>query len=438
MNKYVKFNKDCGEFKEGQVVELDAPTAETLCKMGFAVETEKPEDEGAVEDKIEKALALRDEKLLVAVTKAMSSEVKVRMPATAKGQEDESFADFLACVGKTSANQNSDTRAKAYNKLRDAYKVVMSEGTSADGGYTVPVEYAKELLFVPGYEGAIYPDRIKPRPMGSKSLVLPALDQTVTPSNGSSAFYAGVNIEIVAEGNAPSNNTQPAFKQVVLTAKKALATTVVSNELLEDSIISVEALVKDCFHRASTWFINYNILNGAGDSTSLTGIVNNAATISVHRATASHVGLVDLAKMYSRLTPDSRKNAVWFVNPLVWGELVQLGSAASGASNFVWIGNDAQGNAGNRLFGLEVVPTEALPTLGTTGDVVLADPRYYALGMRTEINIDASPHYLFPSDQIVYRVKFRLDGKPQITAPIYLSNGVDTVSPFIQLGSVAS
>ena len=434
---WVKYRQDCFGHKEGDVVEHDKDTVESLCKAGIAERTDSPESE--TEDKVEKALQARDDKIVETITKALRSEVKVKLPAMAKDHSDESLGDFLQCVGKASSNHNNDVRNKAHNKLREAYKTsTMSEGVNASGGYTVPVEYAKELLFVPGYDGPLFPTRLKPRPMGTKTLCLPALDQTISPSGANSAFYAGVTIGIVAEGNAPSDNTQPAFKQVVLTAKKAMATAVVSNELLDDSIISIENLIKDQFTRASNFWVNWQVLNGGGGSSALTGIIGNAATKSVARQATGKVGILDLGNMYASLTPDSRKNAVWVINPLVWAQLLTLGSTASGASNFVFIGNDAQGATGNRLFGLEVVPYESCPALGQSGDCCLIDPRYYALGMRQEMQIDSSPHYLFPSDQVVYRIKFRLDGTPQLTAPIILNDGTTTVSPFVTLGNVAS
>jgi HK97 family phage major capsid protein len=433
--KYVKFSKDCGEYKAGDTVELDASTAETLCKMGFAAPAEDPESEA--EDKIEKALTERDNKIVAEITKALRAEVKVKLPAQPQDHSDKSLGDFLHCIGNTCANRPGDMRTKADNKLREAYKVVMSEGTNSAGGYTVPVEYAKELLYVPGYEHVIF-DRVKKRPMGTKSLVLPALDQTEVAANGQSAFYGGVSIGFVAEGTAPSANTQPAFKQVVLTAQKLLATTVISNELLDDSIISIEDVIKDLFTNATHFYLDYNILSGSGSGGQMTGIINNAATVTVGRSSSNSVLLQDLGKMYSKLTPQSRKNAVWLINPLVWQQLVMLGSSGGAAAHFVWIGNDAQGEIGNRLFGLEVVPTELCPNLGTPGDVLLVDPRYYALGVREDMQIDSSPHYLFPADQIVYRLKMRVAGQPQITAPIALEDGVNSVSPFVQLNYVGS
>ena len=427
---FVKFNKECGEFKEGETAEIDDKTAETLCKAGICAVVNDPEAEA--EDKIEKALAERDNKIVSEITKALRADIKVKIPAQPKDDSDKSLGDFLYCVGNTAASRPNDKREKAHNKLREGYKVTMGEGTGSTGGYTVPVEYAKELLLVPGYDGVIW-DKVKKRPMGTKSLVLPALDQTQAATSGQSAFYGGVSIGFVAEGTAPSNNTQPAFKQVVLTAQKLLATTVVSNELLDDSIISVEDLIKDLFGKATHWYLDYNILNGSGTGGQMTGILNNAATVTVPRTAANQVQLADLGKMYSKLTPQSRKSAVWLVNPVVWQQLVMLGSVGGAAAHYVWLGNDAQGTVGPRLFGQEVIPTEILPTLGVPGDVLLVDPRFYAVGVRQDMQIDSSPHYLFPADQIVYRLKMRIAGQPQLTAPIALADGVNSVSPFIQL-----
>ena len=438
MNKFVKFNADCGEFKKGDVVEMDEKTAEALCKAGITAEQEKPEEnEEDVEDKIEKALEARDNKLISTITKAMASEIKVKMPATAKSHDDESFGDFLQCIGRMGSNNASgEMKTKAHNKLRDAYKSTMSEGSNADGGYTVPVEYAKELLYVPGYDTAIW-DKIKKRPMGSKTQILPALNQTISPSAGQSAFYGGVTIGFNAEGIAPANNTQPEFLQVALVANKLLATTVVSNELLDDSIISIQELIKDLFVQATNWYLDWNVLSGGASNGQFTGIVNHAATVVVHRSTAGEVLLQDLAKMYASLTPRSRKNAIWLFNPIVWQQLIMLGSVGGAAAHYVWLGNDAQGGLGAKLFGLEMRPTEILPTLGTSGDAMLVDPAYFACGVRQEMQIDSSPHYLFPADQIVYRLKMRACGLPQITAPIDLEGG-GVVSPFVQLAGVSS
>ena len=65
--------------------------------------------------------------------------------------------------------------------------------------------------------------------------------------------------EIAAQGEKDLDSvwhTQPNFKQVALVANKLLATTVISNELLDDSIISLQELIKDLFVKACTWYLD--------------------------------------------------------------------------------------------------------------------------------------------------------------------------------------
>lgn len=427
---HVTFLVAYDKYAVGDEADLDQAVADKLVAAGICEVTEGEVETEAADEELCKAL---ESKIVARITKTLNKNV--RIPAVAK-DETKSLAEWLSLVGKSRNSNDSRVREKAMNTLTNKYKVwgdtAMDEGTNADGGYTVPVEYVSDLLFVPGYEGTVFPTRIQARPMGSKSLVLPALDQTVSPSAGSSAFYAGVSLGIVSEGSAPADNTQPKFLQVVLTAKKLLATATISNELIDDSMIALESVLKDQFTRATTAWVNYELFNGGGGGTALTGVIDHAATIKVSRNTADDIKLVDLATMYASLAPDCVKNACWFVNPIAISKFIPMGGSTSG-SYFTWIDGAAQNAPPARLFGLPIITSECLPTIGGAGDVVLADFRYYALGIRKEISLDVSPHYLFPSDQTVYRLKMRLDGKPQLTAPIYLQNGTDTVSPFVQL-----
>ena len=82
------------------------------------------------------------------------------------------------------------------------------------------------------------------------------------------------------------------------------------------------------------------------------------------------------------------------------------------------------------LFGLPILPSECLPSLGTAGDVMLCDFSAYIVALNKQITVDASPHYAFPSDLTTYRLTYLAAGKPQLEAPITLLGG-GTVSPFV-------
>jgi HK97 family phage major capsid protein len=86
-----------------------------------------------------------------------------------------------------------------------------------------------------------------------------------------------------------------------------------------------------------------------------------------------------------------------------------------------------------QLLGMPVYWTDALPTLGTTGDIILCDPSYYLIGDRQNIEIAYSEHYKFVNDQGTWRVTARMDGQPWIDSSITLEDGSTTVSPFVTL-----
>ena len=57
-----------------------------------------------------------------------------------------------------------------------------------------------------------------------------------------------------------------------------------------------------------------------------------------------------------------------------------------------------------------VIFTEKTPVLGTVGDIILADlSGGYLVGMRTQIALMASPHVRFTNDEIVFRLRVRVE-----------------------------
>ena len=431
---FVKMNTKVGDKEANEKYEIDNATAQKWIDAGLCEKVENP-TEDAIKN-FAKSLEERDNALVAKLANEIKS-ANPKIQAVAK-EDNGTFGEFLCAIGKT-VSHNHREREKAFDLLNNKYSVktttTMTGGGTTAGGYLVPEIWGKELLAIPGYQGAAFPDRVRKIPMESDVLYFPVLDQTVSPSGGSSAFNAGVAVAVVAtEGSEPTNSTQPVFKQLALNAKRLLAFTEVSNILLDNSPNSVEAIVSDCFKNAVTSWVDYQVFNGAGSSTTLQGIIDDDATIAVSRDTASDVKLEDFAAMWARLTPQSRKNAAFYVNPTVLARLPLFGNS----NHLVMLQNGAQGDFQLSFLGLPIIATEALPTLGTAGDVVLADMRYYVVGVNKDVVISASEHVGFTKDVVTYRVVARVDGKPQITAPIYLQNGTDTVSPFVQLDAVAS
>ena len=100
----------------------------------------------------------------------------------------------------------------------------------------------------------------------------------------------------------------------------------------------------------------------------------------------------------------------------------------------------APGERGNNgqygtMMGRPVVPVEYAATLGTPGDILLADLGQYYLARRSGVEMATSIHVQFLTDQQAFRWKMRLDGQPFWKKPLTPKNGSNTLAPFIALAT---
>ena len=90
------------------------------------------------------------------------------------------------------------------------------------------------------------------------------------------------------------------------------------------------------------------------------------------------------------------------------------------------------------LFGRPVIPIEQCATLGTVGDIVLADLNEYILATIGDLQTDISIHVRFDYDESVFRFVYRVDGQPAMAAPIAPYKGAaNTQSAFVALAARA-
>ena len=85
------------------------------------------------------------------------------------------------------------------------------------------------------------------------------------------------------------------------------------------------------------------------------------------------------------------------------------------------------------LLGQPIIWTEHCSYLGAKGDIILAVPGAYCVGIRKGLTIDVSRHLLFDKNETAFRGEMRIDGQPQIDETLKLRDGTHTVSPFITL-----
>jgi HK97 family phage major capsid protein len=283
-------------------------------------------------------------------------------------------------------------------------------------------------------ENSVVRPRATVLPMATDSLKIPYVNDTTH----ASSVYGGVIAYWTAEA-ALKTATKPTFGQLELTPHKLAGLTYTSNELLADSAIALEPLIRRQFGSAWGYFEDDAFLMGSGAGQPL-GVFNCGCLKSVLRNTANRVHYEDLAEMYQSMLPPSIPYAVWVIHPTVIAELIELGSGnAADASGKVLIWQpDAKVGPTWTIFGRPVIISEKLQALGTAGDILFADFRYYLIGDRQSITIDASTHVAFTTDETAWRFVIRVAGQcwPQTT--ITSRRGAHTMTPFVQLSAATS
>jgi HK97 family phage major capsid protein len=88
------------------------------------------------------------------------------------------------------------------------------------------------------------------------------------------------------------------------------------------------------------------------------------------------------------------------------------------------------------LYGIPVMPIEYAATLGTVGDIILADLSAYASGTQGGVDSAMSMHLRFDYAETAFRFMFAVDGQPWLASPITpYKGGSNTLSPFVALAT---
>lgn len=171
--------------------------------------------------------------------------------------------------------------------------------------------------------------------------------------------------------------------------------------------------------------------SGAGEAL---GILNAGCLVSVAKESGQKAGTIltkNLSKMWARF---QGRNPVWFINRDCGPELDELSiTAGTSALEPRFVTYDAQGIM--RIKGAPVVAIEQCETVGTVGDIILADWSQYVAADQGNIEEAMSIHVEFIYDQNTYRFIYYFDGQPRWGSAITPYKGSNTVSPFIVLAT---
>lgn len=342
----------------------------------------------------------------------------------AEDQPFTSLAEQLQAVHRvaTSRGNNFDPR------LRSA-ALGANESVDSEGGFLVRPEFAPGI-WQRTYEAAQLAPRCFDQPMtATNRLVINAVDED---SRANGSRYGGVQTFWLGEAQQP-NSFSVNFRQMEFIAKKLISLTYATDEQLVDAP-AWAAYVDKVVPLELAYNLDDVIANGSGAGQPL-GYTTSGALLTLTRTTANEVNSPDIFNMYGRCWAPSRKNAVWFVNQDVEPQLWNLTRGSGTAVELLYTPSGMRGNAARYgvMLGLPVIAIEQAASLGTTGDIVLADLSQYYLARRSDVELATSIHVQFLTDQQAFRWKTRLDGQPAWKKPLTPANGTNTLSPFVAL-----
>jgi HK97 family phage major capsid protein len=130
----------------------------------------------------------------------------------------------------------------------------------------------------------------------------------------------------------------------------------------------------------------------------------------------------------------SKPRAKWYINTDCNPELDNI-ALAVGTGGIPPRFIDYNDEGAMRIKGRPVVETEFNATLGTAGDIILADMSQYLFFEKGPTEVASSIHVQFLTDQEVFRFVKRVDGTLNVASALTPFKGSNTLSPVLTLAS---
>ena len=369
------------------------------------------------------------------------NDLEMETTASASGEQGQNgsagekrfacLGEFLSSVIRSGQRSSHDTR------LIESRAVPTGMGTNipSDGGFFVQTDHQAELL-TKTYDLALIASKCRKIPVSAQAngITMNGVDEN---SRVSGSRWGGVRGYWSSEADTVAAS-KPKFRQIELKLKKLMAFCYLTDEIMQDAT-ALESVVNQAFAEEFAWILDDAVLNADGVGKPL-GIMKSPALVTVAAEgaqLAKTILFANISKMWSRLYAKSRANAVWFINQDVEPQLdtMALVVGAGGVPVYLPAGG-ISGLPYNTLKGRPVVLAEQSASLGSLGDVVLADFSQYLLIDKGSMAQANSLHVRFLNDEQVLRFIYRVDGQPIWNSPLTSATGsANTLSPFVTLAA---
>ena len=340
--------------------------------------------------------------------------------------EFKNFADFARAGFSSGGTQRFDDRVNRH------YAAVpgMSEGLGSDGGYTVMPEFAQGII-----------DRMYSNSLWSMTDNYPVSGNNMTflanaeTSRANGSRHGGLRGYWLGEG-ASITSSKPTLREVSLKLVKLGVVVYLTQELIDDGGAALQTFVARKAAEEFNFMLGDSLVNGTGAGQPL-GMLNSPSLLSVAKETgqlAATIQTENIVKMRSRFFAPNMGNAVWLHNQDIDPQLhlMTIGVGTGGVVTYLPPGGLSSSPYAN-LMGRPAMPTEFNATLGTQGDIILADLGQILSISKGGVAQAVSMHLQFLTDQLAIRFIIRVNASPWESAAITPFKGSNTQSNFITL-----
>lgn len=327
----------------------------------------------------------------------------IDMQEKLEAEEKENFRDSAA--GRMQEARQRDAVAEFAAAVRSGFRNAMTEGTNADGGYTVPDDistqvrqYREEFFDMTQYVNV----------------------EKVTTKSGARTYQKKKTVtgfQVVGEGTAIPGITQPEFERITYTIAKYAGIIPVTRELLSDTDANLVRIIMRWFGRNSAVTRNNLIFNKIKAKTQVT-----IASMNDIR-TALNVTLGSVYKPTSKIFVND--DGLNYIDGLTDGQgrpLINPDPTAPAQLRF---------RVGTNVIPIVAIPNAFLPTVEGVAPIIIGDVKEgITLFDREQLSISRSDvaavtgFNAFEQDGTLFRGIERLDVE-EVDGDAYVYGGID-------------
>lgn len=317
------------------------------------------------------------------------------------------------------------------DRCRSHFKAIqgMSETIGSDGGFTVMPEF-NQNIFEHVYSNDLFAATDN-YTVGGNNMTFLANAET---SRANGSRHGGLRGYWTGEG-ASITATKPAVREVQMKLQKLAVVVYLTDELISDSAQALEQFITRKASDEFNFMIGDALFNGDGVGKPL-GILNAPSLLAIAAEggqSAATIVAANIIKAQNRFFAPNFGNANWYLNQDCMQQLMQLTlPTGTYSGQLVYmpptgLSESPYGSLGGR----PLKPIEFAGTLGSQGDIVLADLSQVLSISKGGVAQAVSMHVEFLTDQLALRFTMRMNASPWENSPITPFKGTNTQSSFV-------